>query len=266
MNHLLRDRAPITAETWDMIDEEAKERLSVALGARRLVDFEGPLGWKHSATSLGRVGEVLDTPADGVIAQQRRVLPLAEVRADFTMPRSELEAATRGAVDVDFTALDQAAERIAETENSAVFDGWQALGMTGIAEASPYEPVALGDDPRELVERVAAALAELKSNGIGGPYGLALTHDAWINTVGGNDVGGQPLITHLERILEGPVQWVPGINSSVVLSLRGGDFMLEVGQDLAVGYWSHDSESVQLYLQETFNFRVATPEAAIRLA
>lgn len=266
MNHLLREHAPITRDTWAMIDDEAKTRLSAALGARRLVDFAGPLGWQHSATSTGRVGPVVSAPAEGVIARPRKVLPLAEVRAGFSMSREELDAATRGAVDVDFATLDAAARKIAEVENSAVFDGWDELGMTGIAAASPHTPIQTGDDPRRLAVHVAAAVAALKNSGIGGPYGLALGYDAWVNATGGNDMGGSPLLTHLQRILEGPVQWTPGINSSVVLSLRGGDFILESGEDLAVGYADHSAASVELYFQETFSFRVATPEAAIVLA
>jgi uncharacterized linocin/CFP29 family protein len=50
-----------------------------------------------------------------------------------------------------------------------------------------------------------------------------------------------------------------------VLSLRGGDFLFESGQDLSVGYDSHDAQIVRLYLEESFSFRVATPEAAVAL-
>jgi uncharacterized linocin/CFP29 family protein len=48
-------------------------------------------------------------------------------------------------------------------------------------------------------------------------------------------------------------------------SLRGGDFVFESGQDLSIGYESHDSEEVRLYLEESFSFHVATPEAAVAL-
>ena len=58
MNHLLRSHAPITDTAWSRLDAEGRERLVPALGARKLVDFSGPLGWGHSATNLGRVSEV----------------------------------------------------------------------------------------------------------------------------------------------------------------------------------------------------------------
>jgi uncharacterized linocin/CFP29 family protein len=59
--------------------------------------------------------------------------------------------------------------------------------------------------------------------------------------------------------------WSPGVDGAIVLSQRGGDFLFEAGQDLAVGYENHDADAVQLYLEESFSFRVATPEAAVTL-
>jgi uncharacterized linocin/CFP29 family protein len=73
------------------------------------------------------------------------------------------------------------------------------------------------------------------------------------------------LAEHLSRILEGPIVWAPGVRGAVVMSLRGGDFLFESGQDLSVGYDHHDADNVHLYLEQSFSFRVATPEAAIQL-
>jgi uncharacterized linocin/CFP29 family protein len=55
------------------------------------------------------------------------------------------------------------------------------------------------------------------------------------------------------------------VEGAVVLSMRGGDFVFECGQDLSIGYDSHDNEVVRLYLEESFSFHVATPEAAVAL-
>ena len=76
MSHLLRSKAPISDAGWELLDEEARERLTPALAARKLVDFSGPHGWEHSATNLGRVGALESAPCEGVTAMQRRVLPL----------------------------------------------------------------------------------------------------------------------------------------------------------------------------------------------
>ncbi|QDZ15958.1 family 1 encapsulin nanocompartment shell protein [Humibacter ginsenosidimutans] len=264
-NHLLRDRAPLTDATWKQIDDEASTRLPVALGARKLVDFSGPHGWEYSATNLGRVTGVIDAPEESVIARTRRVLPLVEARADFVLDRDELDAVDRGADDVDYGPLDEAAVRIARVENSAVFNGWDAAGITGIVPASPHTPLVHQGSPQDYDDVITQAIATLKRAGVDGPYALALGPTQWTSVIEANEGGGYPLIRHLRDILGGPVEWVPGLDGVVVLSVRGGDFVLEVGQDLSVGYRDHDAQGVSLYLEESFSFRVNTPEAAIQV-
>jgi uncharacterized linocin/CFP29 family protein len=77
--------------------------------------------------------------------------------------------------------------------------------------------------------------------------------------------GGYPLFEHLRQILGGPFVWAPGVDGAVVLSLRGGDFLFDCGQDVAIGYDGHDVDAVSLYLVESFTFRVATREAGVAL-
>jgi uncharacterized linocin/CFP29 family protein len=264
MNHLLRSIAPISDAGWELLDEETRERAKPALAARKLVDFSGPHGWHHSATNLGRTDGLASAPSEGVAGLQRRVLPLAEVRANFELSRGELRDADRGADDTDLTALDQAAHQIATAENVAVFHGWQGV-TTGIGEASPHEQTRLGDDTDGYPRQVAGAVERLLSSGITGPYGLALGPEQYRRVVETAEHGGYPLLDHLRKILEGPIVWAPGVKGAVVLSLRGGDFVFESGQDLSIGYDSHDDEVVRLYLEESFSFHVATPEAAVAL-
>jgi uncharacterized linocin/CFP29 family protein len=266
MNHLLRSLAPISDSGWKLLDEEARERLAVALAARKLVDFSGPHGWDRAATTLGRTSPVASVPCSGVTAVQRRVLPLVEVRADFEVPLAELRDHDRGAVDADLQALDKAAHQVAVAENVAVFHGWADASITGIAEASPHEAGQLGDLADGYPRPVAGAVERLLHNGISGPYALALGGEQYQRVVETAEHGGYPLLEHLRKILEGPIVWAPGVKGAVVVSLRGGDFLFESGQDLSIGYAGHDGDAVRLYLEESFSFRVATPEAAVALS
>jgi uncharacterized linocin/CFP29 family protein len=264
MNHLLRSHAPISDAGWKMLDDEARERMAPALAARKLVDFSGPHGWEYSATNLGRTVPVASSVCAGVTGLRRQVLPLVEARADFELSRTELRDADRGAEDTDLEPLDKAAHQIAVAENKAVFHGWHGA-MTGIGEASPHEPLTLGDEPDGYPRPVAAAVERLLHNGISGPYGLALGGEQYRRVAETAEHGGYPLLEHLRKILDGPIVWAPGVDGAIVLSLRGGDFLFESGQDLSLGYDGHDGETVRLYLEESFSFRVATPEAAIAL-
>jgi uncharacterized linocin/CFP29 family protein len=264
MNHLLRAQAPISDAGWRLLDEEARERLSAALAARKLTDFSGPRGWEYSASNLGRTSALASAPSEGVTGRQRVALPLVELRADFELSREELRDADRGAGDTDLGPLDDAAHRIALAENVAVFHGWEGA-ISGVSEASPHEQVALGEAAEAYPRLVASAVERLLCSGIAGPYGLALGREQYRRVVETAEHGGYPLLDHLGRILEGPIVWAPGVRGAIVLSLRGGDFLFESGQDLSLGYDSHDAQVVRLYLEESFNFRVATPEAAVAL-
>jgi uncharacterized linocin/CFP29 family protein len=264
-NHLLRSHAPISDGNWTLLDDEARERLSAALAARKLVDFLGPFGWEYSATNLGRVTGVSAAPCAGITALARRVLPLAEVRADFAISRAELRDDDRGAEDADLEPLDDAAHRMAVAENKSVFHGWPEVGIVGLSEASPHQGLTLGEDADSYPRPVARAVEQLLQSGIGGPYALALGSDEFTRVSETAEHGGYPLRDHLRKILDGPVLWAPGVSGAVVLSQRGGDFLFESGQDLSIGYLDHNREVVNLYLEQSFSFHVATPEAAVPL-
>lgn len=263
--HLLRSHAPISEAGWALIDDEAKARLTPGLAARRLVDFAGPKGWEHSAVNLGRVADGEISPLEHVEGRVRRVQPLVEVRARFTVSRAELAAGDRGAEDVDLSALDDAAQRMVVSENTAVFHGWSEAGIDGIARVSPHESIPCGDEVERYPSFVARAVETLLRHGVGGPYGLALGREEYTRVIEVAERGGVLLFDHLRKILGGPIVWAPGVDGGVVVSQRGGDFLYESGQDFAVGYETHDSESVTLYLEESFAFRVVSPEAAVAI-
>jgi uncharacterized linocin/CFP29 family protein len=265
MNHLLRDLAPITDRGWELLEDEARQQLVSALAARKLVDFSGPHGWQHSATNLGRVESVKAPVVPGVAPVRRRVLALVEPRASFSVARAELDDIARGAEDPDLEGLEDAARQIALAENVAVFQGWDAAGITGMTGASPHEPIPLSDDLTACPGQIARAVEVLLRSGVSGPYGLALSPEVYKGVVETTEHGGYPLFDHLRKILDGPLVWAPGVDGAIVASMRGGDFLFECGQDLAIGYDNHDAENVELYFVESFSFRVATPEAAVAL-
>jgi uncharacterized linocin/CFP29 family protein len=264
VNHLHRELAPISDAGWEAIDQEAKTRLTLHLAARKLVDFAGPHGWSHSATNLGRIATI-SGPSEGVAAAQRRVLPLLELRAEFKVSRVEIDDAERGATDLDLAELDEAARQIALAENVTVFHGHQQAGMRGITESTSHEPIVLEEDMERYPNGVARAADVLRQAGIDGPYGLAICPEIYTEIVETAEHGGHLLFDHLRQILGGPLVWAPGVEGGIVLSQRGGDFLLDCGQDLSIGYMDHDADVVRLYVEETLSFRALEPDAAVAL-
>ncbi len=265
MNDLLRDLAPISAEAWTEIEEEARRTLTATLGARKLVDFVGPLGWGASAISLGRSDRLKSEPHKGVEARLRRALPLMELRIPFDLSRDELEAVGRGADDPELDPVREAARAIALAEDKAIFHGYRDGDVGGIVQAASDSKCALSEDYTEYVGVVAEALYKLRAAGVDGPYALALGPRCYTGLHKTLE-GGFPVIEHVRKLLDGPVVSAPAVDGAVVMSMRGGDFELTVGQDFAIGYLEHNATRVRLYLQESFTFRVLSPEAAVPLA
>jgi uncharacterized linocin/CFP29 family protein len=265
VNHLFRELAPISAAAWKQIDEEATSRLTTYLAARRLVDFEGPRGWEYSARDLGRVTNLAEAPSPNVTAQLRRIQPLVEFRVTFGLDRRELDNADRGNAALDLGLLDAAARQIALAENVAVFHGYAAGGIRGITEESSHALLPVEGAWSEYPSVVASAVAQLRGKGVGGPYGLALGDEAWLGVSETIETGGYPLLEHLTRIVGGPIVWAPGVSGGVLISQRGGDFVIDSGEDLSIGYFVHDLNEITLYLEESFTFRVLEPDAAIAL-
>jgi uncharacterized linocin/CFP29 family protein len=146
-----------------------------------------------------------------------------------------------------------------------VFDGNPSADITGIVAATPHAPIDLSDEFDRYPNRVAQAVATLKAAGIGGPYAIALGPRCYAGVIETTEKGGYPLLQHLGLILGGPVIWAPAVDGAIVLSQRGGDFTLTVGQDTSIAYRSHTADEVTLELQETVTFVAPTPQAAIAL-
>ena len=146
-----------------------------------------------------------------------------------------------------------------------MFHGWSAAGIAGVIEASPHDEITMGEDCERYPRHVAKAVDTLRAAGIEGDYGLALGPEIHTRVLETSQHGGYPLLEHLREILGGPIVWAPAVDGGAVLSMRGGDFLFDCGQDLSIGYENHDADAVHLYLEESFSFRVATPEAAVPL-
>jgi uncharacterized linocin/CFP29 family protein len=265
MDLLKRKLAPITSEAWEQIDDEARRVLKLHLAGRKLVDFSGPHGWQLGAVNTGRLKQLEPVSPDKVAHAIRDVKPLIELRAALTLQTLELDYAARGADDLDLDAVIAAAERIARAEDSAIFRGFADGGITGIIEASPHAPVlvkAASDWPRA----VSKAKEALRLSGVNGPYALAAGPLAYSELTSEGD-DGYPLRKRLEEsIAEGSLVWSPALEEgAVLLSTRGGDYELTVGQDLSVGYSNHTKQEVELFITESFTFRVLENKAAVLL-
>jgi uncharacterized linocin/CFP29 family protein len=263
MNNLHRELAPISDAAWESIEEEARRTFERHVAGRRVVDVGEPAGQRLSSVGTGHVGQI-EPPADGVTARLRTSQQIVELRVPFTLDRQDVDDVERGAQDSDWQPVKDAAKQIAFAEDRIIFDGYQAAGITGIRASSSNPALALPEDVKEYPNAVSQAVSALRLAGVGGPYSLLLSAPAYTEVSETAD-HGYPILEHLNRVLDGEIVWAPAIDGAFLLSARGGDYELRLGQDLSIGYLTHDADTVQLYFQESLTFLVYTDEASVTL-
>ena len=264
MNNLHRELAPVSDAAWSEIEEETTRTLKRYLAGRRVVDVPPPGGIALPGVATGHLRSITP-PADDIIASQREVKPLVELRVPFELSRQAIDDVERGSDDSDWQPAKDAAKKLAFAEDRAIFNGYSEADIQGIREGTSNPIVPLPADVRDYPDAVAQALSQLRLVGVNGPYSVLLGADEYTALAETRD-HGYPVLEHVKRIVDGNLVWAPAIEGAFVLTTRGGDFELNIGQDVSIGYLSHTDALVRLYLQETFAFRVLTSEAAVALS
>jgi uncharacterized linocin/CFP29 family protein len=263
MNNLHRELAPVSDAAWAEIGEEAARTFKRYLAGRRVVDVAGPAGEQLSAVGTGHIREIA-APGDGVEARQRHVLSVVELRVPFSLDREQVDDVARGSRDSDWQPVKDAARLLAFAEDRAIFDGYAAADIDGIRPGASNPSIALPAAAGDYPDAIARALSALREAGVNGPYALVLSAEAY-TAASETTVHGYPVMEHLRRIISEDIIWAPALTGGLVLSTRGGDFELQLGTDVSIGYLSHTDSSVRLYLQESLTFQLLTAEAAVPL-
>ncbi len=264
MNNLHRELVPISDAAWAQIEEEASRTFKRYLAGRRVVDVQGPAGTALSAVGTGHLRNIA-APRDGIVSRQREVKALVALRFPFALDRQAIDDVERGANDSDWQPAKDAARQIAFAEDCAVFRNCAAAGIGGIRQGTSNPIKALPADVRKYPDAIAEGLSQLRLVGVNGPYAVLLGAEAYTALAETNDYG-YPVLEHVKRLVKDRIIWAPAIAGAFVLTTRGGDFDLHIGQDVSIGYLSHTDAAVRLYLQETFTFLYLTSEAAVALS
>jgi uncharacterized linocin/CFP29 family protein len=261
MNNLHRELAPISATAWAEIETEARRTFTQHVAGRRALDVIVASDEELAAVGTGHLSE-LEPPVLGVRARRREVAPVVEFRVPFRLSRAAVDDVERGAKDADWQPVKDAARQLAAAEDRTAIDGFAPGGITGLRQVTSNPRLALPGDPREYPTVVAQAVSALRLVGVGGPYNLLLSADLYTSVAETSD-HGYPIREHLARVLgeNGEITWAPAIEGALLVSTRGDDHELHLGQDISIGYLSHDAESIELYFQESLTFLAHTAEA-----
>jgi uncharacterized linocin/CFP29 family protein len=263
MNNLHRELAPISEAAWAQIEAETARTFKRHLAGRRVVDVHGPNGVDLSGVGTGHLVSIAPQ-RDGIVARQREVKALVELRVPFELRRQAIDDVERGANDSDWQPAKDAARLLAFAEDGAIFEGYNAAGIVGVRQGSSHPKMPLPADVRSYPDAVARALSQLRLAGVNGPYAVLLGADAYTALAETSD-HGYPVLDHVKRLVDDKIVWAPAIEGAFVVTTRGGDFDLRIGQDVSIGYTSHSESAVRLYLQETLTFLMLTSEAAVAM-
>lgn len=261
MNILRKSLAPVSEKAWGEITERTKQVLGNYLTARKFSDINGPNGLEMGGLSTGRLRVSDEQSDDGVNYGIREFLPLTEIRKPFELDLWELDNIDRGAKDIDLSALENAARQAAEFEENAVYEGFGPASIKGFEETAEGNPVALPTDANAFLKEVGNQIMSFKSKAVQGPYTLVINEGEWLELIKLSE--GYPIQKQLKDVLGGKVLINHFSKNSFLLSERGGDYELVIGQDYALGYDSHTTEKVKLFLTGSFTFRVLSPEAVV---
>ncbi len=264
MDFLRRQLAPISDEAWQEIDDQAVQTLKSLLTARKCLDVVGPYGMDYAGVSTGRLDLVKAKGGESVGYGIRTCRPLLEARVPFSLDIWELDNAARGARDIDLAPLEEAAAKLAAFEEGLLYSGAKEAGLPSLLEISEQKPVSFAPGPEAFLKAVAEGLAQLKTIPIEGPYALVVGPELWMHL--SSTVEGRPIRYHLQYILDGPVLLSQFAPQPYLVSQRGGDVELILGQDVSIGYKHHDSQSVELYCTESVTYRVNEPRAVLFFA
>jgi uncharacterized linocin/CFP29 family protein len=264
MNNLHRELAPISDAAWAQIEEETSRTFKRHLAGRRVIDVHGPTGATLSAIGTGHLRNIA-AQSSGIVSRQREVKALVELRVPFELSRQAIDDVERGANDSDWQPTKDAARKLAYAEDGAIFEGYAAAGIVGVRQGSSNPTLTLPDDVRQYPDAIAQGLSRLRLVGVNGPYSVLLDADIYTALAETSD-HGYPVLEHVKRLVHDKIVWAPAVHGAFILTTRGGDFDLHIGQDVSIGYLKHSDTTVTLYLQEAFTFLLLTAEASVVLA
>ena len=261
MNAILRRSTEmITPEAWAELDAQAKRVLSMSLAGRKFVDIVGPKGWDYAGHPLGRLDIRTAAPVNGVEFGVNRVLPLVEARSVFELDQWELDNISRGSKNPDIKPLEDAAKAIAAFEDRAIFSGLDEGCIVGLKGAASHNPVTLDGGAEGILRGIAGAVLTLQDASVEGPYVLVASPALWKTLY--TTAEDYPLIKRVEKLVS-KVVFSNASETSFLVSERGGDMELVIGQDMSLGYEDKTTGKVRCFLTESFTFRVVNPEAVV---
>lgn len=254
IDYLGRKDAPVSAETWKLLDAAMIEAAKSQLSGRRLISIEGPYGFGLKTIPLSDC-EV----AEGILASP--VIPVNLLSTTFFLNKRDLAAGVRDPV-LDLDPVASAAMACARREDGIIFSGiGDTPGLLG-AEGSASLALAKWDKPGAAADQIISAVTKLDDAGFHGPYCLGLAPARYNLLLRRYPQGEGTELDHIRSITGGDVVKAPVLQKGGVLIASGRQFCsIVIGQDMAVGYNGPAGEALEFTITESLALLIRAPEA-----
>lgn len=262
MDILKRDIAPISDKAWQEIDDTARNVLKCLLTARRSVHVNGPKGMDYNAVPEGRI-EMVSENKSGVGVAKYNVLPLLELRNQFSLSKWELDNIERGCKDIDLSNLEKAVEEIALLEEDMVYNGYAKGGIKGLSAEAEHSVKIGGETTGNILKAIGEAKYKLTHAYAKAPFNLIVSQKLYEKLLLVEN--GVRVIDMVQEMIGGKVYYTGLVKDGLMFPQKHEDLELTIGQDFAIGYQSDDQNTVNLFITESLFFRVLDPAIVVNL-
>ncbi len=256
---LYRELAPVSNEAWEEMEERLMEVFKTYLSARKVVHVEGPKGFNYNVITEGRLDNIGEE--NTVNYGRYNVLPLTETRTEFEISRWELDNILRGAKDVDYGPLEDAAKKIALFEEKTIYQGLEEGNIKGLVNSSSHESISFGTDFESIMDGLAKAVVKLREAFQTKDFTLVVGAEAYERIL--SSTSAYPLDKRIEEFIGHKIIFSHTLDGAVLIPFDHDDLELTIGKDLSLGYQNHDNKSVRFFISESFTFRVLDPSIII---
>jgi uncharacterized linocin/CFP29 family protein len=254
-DYLGRKDAPISAETWKILDTAMIEAAKSQLAGRRLISIEGPFGFGLKGIPLSDC-EI----AEGITGSP--VIPVNLLTTTFFLNKRDLAASEKDQLFLDLDPVASAAMACARKEDGIIFSGIQDNpGLLG-AEGSGSLALTKWDKTGSAADQLISAVTKLDDAGFHGPYCLGLAPARYNLLLRRYPQGDGTELDHIRAILGGDVIKAPVLQKGGVLLASGRQYCsLVIGQDMSIGFNGPAGDAFEFSISESLALLIRAPEA-----
>lgn len=253
-DYLGRKEAPVSAETWKLLDATMIEAAKSQISGRRLISIEGPFGFGLKTIPLSDC-EI----AEGITSSP--AVPVNLLTTTFFLNKRDLAAGGKDPIlDLDPVAF--AAIACARKEDSVIFSGIQDTpGLLG-AEGSESLALTKWDKVGMAADQVISAVTKLDDAGFHGPYCMGLAPARYNLLMRRYPQGDGTELDHIRTILGGDVVKAPVLQKGGVLLASGRQYCsIVLGQDMSIGFNGPAGDAYEFSISESLALLIRAPEA-----